>query len=108
MTPIELVQGQLDAYNAHDIDTFCTFFAEHVEVYDGLTQEVLFTGMEAFRARYTKTFSNPNLHCHLLNRIEQDQIIIDHEEVTGLSEEVVYAIAVYQISEQIIQKVTFY
>ena len=108
MTALELVQGQLDAYNAHDIDTFCTYFADNVTVRDGRTQECLFAGMEAFRERYQNTFSNPELHCHLLNRIEQDDIIIDHEEVTGIEEGLVYAIAAYQIENGLIQQVTFY
>ena len=108
MTALELVQGQLVAYNAHDLENFCTYFSETVAVIDGRTQEVLFTGMEAFRERYQTTFSNPKLHCHLLNRIEQDDIIIDHEEVSGISEEVVYAIAAYQIENGLIKQVTFY
>ena len=108
MTALELVQGQLTAYNAHDLKTFCTYFSEDVVVFDGRTQEVLFTGMEAFRGRYQTTFSNPKLHCHLLNRIEQDNIIIDHEEVSGISEEAVYAIAAYQIENGLIKQVTFY
>ena len=108
MTPIELVQGQLDAYNKHDLETFCTYFSEDVAVIDGRNQEQLFRGMTAFRERYEQTFSNPNLHCHLLNRIEQDDIVIDHEEVSGMAEELVYAIAVYRIENDKIQEVTFY
>ena len=64
--------------------------------------------MIAFRERYEQTFSNPNLHCHLLNRIEQDDIVIDHEEVSGMGEDLVYAIAVYRIDNGLIQEVTFY
>ena len=108
VTAIELVQGQLDAYNALNLQVFCTYFAEDVIVIDGRSQECLFSGMEAFRERYQRTFSNSELHCHLLNRIEQGDIVIDHEEVSGMGEELVYAIAVYQIENGRIQKVTFY
>ena len=108
MTALELVQGQLAAYNAHDLETFCTYFSEDVVVFDGRTQDILFTGMEAFRERYQNTFSNATLHCHLLNRIEQDNIIIDHEEVSGIAEGLVYAIAAYQIENGLIKQVTFY
>lgn len=107
MRPIELVEGQLKAYNAHDLETFCTYFSDDVEVYDGRTQEQLFKGMEAFKTRYQKTLSNPDLHCHLLKRIEQDDIIIDHEEVSGWGD-LKYAIAIYQIADGRIQKVTFF
>ena len=108
MTPLELVQGQLEAYNLHDIETFCRYFAEDIKVMDGRKSEVLFLGMEAFRERYQQTFSNPKLYCHLLNRIEQDDIVIDHEEVSGMGEDLVYAIAVYKIENDLIQEVTFY
>ena len=108
MTPIELVQGQLKAYNNRDLETFCTYFAEDVAVFDGRSQECIITGMAAFRERYQSTFSNPNLHCLLLNRIEQGDIIIDHEEVSGIAEELVYAIAVYRIENDVIQEVRFY
>ncbi len=108
MTPIDLVKGQLLAYNAHEVDLFCTYFANDVVVYDGRTHQVLFEGMEAFKERYTHTLSNPNLHCELLNRIEQGNIIIDHERVTGVEKGVVFAIAVYKIEDGKIQTVTFY
>ena len=108
MKAIELVQGQLDAYNNRNLETFCTYFSEDVAVFDGKSQECLFKGMSAFRERYKQTFSNPNLHCHLLNRIEQDDIVIDHEEVSGMAEDLVYAIAVYRINKGLIQEVTFY
>ena len=108
MKAIELVQGQLDAYNNRNLETFCTYFSEDVTVFDGRSQECLFKGMSAFRKRYEHTFSNPNLHCHLLNRIEQDDIVIDHEEVSGIAENLVYAIAIYRIDNGLIQEVTFY
>ena len=108
VTAIELVQGQLDAYNERNLELFCTYFAEDVVVMDGRSQERLFAGMDAFRERYQHTFSNSGLHCHLLNRIEQGDVVIDHEEVSGMGEELVYAIAIYQIDNGRIQKVTFY
>ena len=108
MTAIELVKGQLKAYNEHDLPAFISYFSNTVEVFDGRTQECLFRGMDAFRERYEHTLSNPDLHCTLLNRIEQDNIIIDHEEVSGMGEDLVFAIAIYQIENNKIQKVTFY
>jgi len=108
MTPLELVQGQLAAYNKHDLETFCQFFSDNVTVRDGCTNEVLFEGMPAFKERYAHTFSNPNLHCHLLNRIEQGAIVIDHERVEGLQNGAVFAIAVYEVQDSKIQVVRFY
>jgi hypothetical protein len=108
LSPEALAQGQLNAYNKHDINTFCTFFAEDVRVYDALTKQMLFQGMDAFRARYTKSFANPKLHCTLVNRIVHDNIVIDQEFVVGLGEDVVRAVAIYHVGEGCIKEVHFY
>ena len=108
MTPEQLAQGQLEAYNAHDLETFCRFFSEDIRVFDAHTGELLFSGKEAFRERYTKTLSNPKLHCTLVNRMVQENIVIDQESVVGLGEEVVHAIAIYHINDSAICEVHFY
>ena len=108
LSPEELIQGQLEAYNNHDIETFCTFFSEDILVFDALTKQVLFEGMENFRERYTKSFANPDLHCTLVNRMVQGEIVIDQESVVGLGEDIVQAIAIYHIKDGIIKEVHFY
>ena len=107
-TPEELAQGQLDAYNAHDIDAFCTFFAEDVRIYDAHTHTLLMEGMRQFRARYIKTFANEKLHCTLVNRMVQENIVIDQESVVGLGDEIVKAIAIYHTRDDLIREVHFY
>ena len=108
MTPEELAQGQLDAYNAHDLETFCSFFSDDIRVFDAHTGELLFSGKDDFRARYTKTLSNPKLHCTLVNRMVQENIVIDQESVVGLGDGVTHAIAIYHTNESAICEVHFY
>ena len=109
MTPIELVQGQLNAYNDRDLDRFCQYFAQDITVYDGRTGEVTMDGMDAFRERYAEVFTLKDLHCTLVNRMEHDDIIIDQESVVFRKEDpVVKAIAVYRVENGIIQEVRFY
>ena len=109
MKAIELVQGQLDAYNNRNIEQFCRYFASDIKVYDGRSGAVTMEGMEAFRARYTEVFELPDLHCTLVNRIEQDDIIIDQESVVFRKDEpLVKAIAVYRVEGEKIQEVRFY
>ena len=107
LSPEELAQGQLEAYNNHDIDTFCMFFSDTVQVYDAVTKEILFSGIQTFREKYTKSFANPELHCTLENRMIHDNIVIDQESVVGLGEEVVRAIAIYHTKDGLIQEVHF-
>ena len=107
-TPEQLAQGQLDAYNNRDIQTFCSFFAEDVAVYDAHDHRLIMEGIEQFRARYTQTFSNDKLHCTLVHRMVQDNIVIDQESVVGLGDETVTAIAIYHTHNGLIQEVHFY
>ena len=109
MTPIALVQGQLEAYNDRDLERFCGYFAQDITAYDGRTDEVIMDGMEAFRTRYAEVFSLPDLHCTLVNRMDHGDIIIDQESVVFRKEDpVVKAIAIYRIENGVIQEVRFY
>ena len=108
MTPLELVQGQLEAYNNRDIETFCTYFAQDVMVFEGRDRSLIMEGMSNFRERYTNTFSNEELYCQITHRIDMGDIIIDQELVMGFATEPVNAVAVYRIENNIIQEVTFY
>jgi len=107
-SPNELVQGQLEAYNARDLERFCSYFSADVRVYDAQTRELLFEGMTAFRERYTQTFANEQLHCHLVNRIVHNHVVIDQELVTGMQEEPVHAVAIYHTQDGWISEVLFY
>ena len=107
-SPVELAQGQLEAYNARDINRFCAFFSPDIQVYDAHTRTLLFAGMDAFRERYTQTFANPELLCTVTQRIVQGNIVIDKEEVHGFGDALKEAIAIYHTSENYIVEVHFY
>jgi hypothetical protein len=83
MNPIEApVQRQLDAYNAHDL--------------------------ERFLAEYTDRFTIPTLHARLVNRIVAGNIVVDHEDITGLAETNRTAVAVYEVVDGRIRTVWFF
>jgi uncharacterized protein (TIGR02246 family) len=76
-----LVQRQLDAYNAQDLDAYVACYASDVVV-AGLNGAVTETGREALRARYEKAFAAfPENKAHLKNRIAVGGTVIDHERV---------------------------
>ena len=106
--PESIAQGQLDAYNEHNLEKFCQFFADDVKVFDAHTKALMFEGMDAFRTRYKKTLANPHLHCTLINRMVHENIVIDQELVNGMGDEAVRAIAIYHIHNGQIQQVHFY
>jgi len=104
----KLVQEQLDAYNAGDIDAFLVPYDEEVEIYN-FPDQLAMKGHAQMRETYARLFSNvPELHCELVNRIVMNNTVIDQEHVTGLPNgETVDAIAVYKIDSGKIKQVYF-
>ena len=81
MTPLELVQGQFDAYEVQDLDSFCAFFADDVVVaeYGGA---VTGQGRAALHARYAKMFADfPLNRAELVSRMVIGATVIDHERI---------------------------
>lgn len=108
MTPVEIAQAQLDAYNAQDLDAYCGFFAEDVVVAD-LNGAVTTQGLEAYRARYAKAFADfPQNRAELLSRIVVGQTVIDHERVARRpGGETFEVAAIYTFADDKIARVDF-
>jgi hypothetical protein len=80
-TPVDLAQGQLDAYNVQDLDAYCSFFADDLIVAD-LNGQVTIQGLQAFRDKYAQVFADfPENRVELLNRIVLSNTVVDHEKV---------------------------
>jgi hypothetical protein len=107
--PAVAAQRQLDAYNARDIDAFVAAYAPEVTVRTFPSGDVLLVGREALRARYGVQFEQcPDLHGRLLSRTVHEGFAIDHEEVVGLHpDKLVYAVAMYEVRDDLIQNVWF-
>lgn len=81
MSAISVVQGQLDAYNARDIDGFMRFWADDCQ-YFGFPDHLLADGAAAIRDRHILRFQEPALFGKLIKRIDMGDLVIDHETVT--------------------------
>jgi hypothetical protein len=78
--PAAVVQRQLDAFNARDLDALLATYAEDAEMFQH-PMKLLASGEAAFRERYTARFQEPNLYASLLSRTVMGHIVVDHEEV---------------------------
>ena len=106
--PEEIVQRQLDYYNAKDLDNFCSTYTEDVLVKNLTDDSIILEGKPALRERYKGRFLNKNLFAELTNRMVIGNKVIDYEEITGLKEgSIVKAVAVYEIKNELISKVWF-
>jgi uncharacterized protein (TIGR02246 family) len=103
-----IVQAQLDAYNAQDLDAHCAHFADDVVVanYNG---DVVRTGMEAYRANYKKVFADfPKNRAVLLNRMTVRDTVVDHEHVDrGDGSAPFQVLAIYTFNGDKIARVDF-
>jgi putative hydrolase of HD superfamily len=80
-SPADVVQRQLDAYNAKDIQSLLAIYADDAELYEH-PSTLLAKGSSALRERFLVRFKEPNLHATLINRIATGDIVIDHESIT--------------------------
>ena len=109
MSPAEVVNAQLDAYNARDIDAFAATYAEDVCVYRMPHAKLVFRGKAQIVEQYGgKTFKSPGLHAQVLGRLVIGNKVIDHERAVGLRPEPVEVMVVYEVHDGLIQAVWFY
>jgi imidazolonepropionase-like amidohydrolase len=106
--PEWVVQEQLDAYNARDLERFLAVYAPDALLERQPTGEVLETG-DAMHATYAQLFSSsPELHCRVLHRTVLGPFVVDQELVTGLaSGPYLHALATYEVRDGLIRHVWF-
>lgn len=69
LSPDELVQVQLDAYNNRDIGAFLSTYSSDIKFYN-FPDKLTSLGKEKMRADFTRFFSNnPNLHLKVKKKI---------------------------------------
>lgn len=104
-TPNAVVQRQLDAYNARNLDALLATYAADARQYEH-PGTLLATGAAEMRARMAPRLAEPNLHARLLQRVVMGNIVIDHEEVTRTFPEGtgrVDMVAIYEVVDGKIQ-----
>jgi uncharacterized protein (TIGR02246 family) len=107
-TPAEVVQAQLDAYNAQNNEAFAAVFASDALVYHAVGDtEPRLKGRKSIRQRYADLFKQyPQNKSTLLCRIVQGDYVIDHEWITGREEET-RIVAIYEVRNGLITRCWF-
>lgn len=107
-TAFDIAQGQLDAYNAQDLDLYMTFFTEDCVIAD-LNGAVSSPHAAAIRERYSKAFAQfPQNRARLINRMIVGSTVVDHEEVERApGGERFEVIAIYTLRDGKIARVDF-
>ena len=106
-TPLSLVQRQLNAFNARNIDAFLEPYSDSVELYN-FPAKLISKGKDAMKKSYGAFFKNtPQLHCEIKSRIIEGNYIIDKESLSGVGKKREEGTAIYYIIKGKIEKVYF-
>ena len=108
MSAVDVVQRQLDTYNARDLEAFLATYAPDCVICD-LNGAVTQNGIGDIRARYAALFAQyPENKARLVNRMALGDVVIDHEEVVrGPNGPRLEAIAIYTVKNGQIARVDF-
>lgn len=104
-----MVQAQLDAYNAKDIEALLRTYAPDAEQYT-LHGELLAKGSEQMRVRFLSRFAEPDLHARLLSRVVVGTVVVDSELITRNFPEgrgSLEMLCIYEVADGLIQKASF-
>ncbi len=104
--PVSIVQRQLDAYNAREIDALLATYAADVQHFE-FPSTLVASGAAQVRERLAVRLQEPNLHAKLVNRIKMGSIVIDHELVSRTFPEgtgTVEMVAMYEVRGDTIAK----
>ena len=105
--PENVVQRQLDAYNAQNLPAFAATYSDSIEIFRFPGKPTL-TGKASLEKSYGELFRKyPNNKAAVLNRIVQGNHVIDQEKVTGRGDRETQATAIYEVKNGLIRRVWF-
>ena len=108
LPPEQVVQENVDFYNAKDIDGFMTSFSEDIALYNFSNPLPSLVGLEKIREFYGELFQlSPQLYSSIIKRITFDNKVIDHESIVGRkgSKEIVELVLIYEVKKDKICKI---
>jgi hypothetical protein len=104
-----IVQRQLEAYNARDIDAFMAMWASDAQYFEH-PSKLLASGASEIRARHIVRFKESNLFGQLIKRMVVGNKVVDQEVVTRTFPEGtgrIDVIAIYEVKEDKIANAWF-
>ena len=107
--PQAVVQRQLDAFNARDLDALMATYADDIRMFEHPSTPIA-TGAAAVRERQAIRLQEPNLHAALVNRMVMGSMVVDQEVVTRTFPEGagrIELIAIYEVQTGKIAKAWF-
>lgn len=102
-SPVAVVQRQLDAYNARDLERFLAEFHDDIQAFRLPATAPALSGKAAFGRFYaTERFNRPALRATLVNRMALGNKVIDHERIVGVGDRPLEMAVVYEVVDGLI------
>jgi hypothetical protein len=106
--PTDVVQAQVDAFNARDAEAFTACYHVDARVL-GADGDVMVEGTDAIHGLYAQVFGqSPELRVDIANRIAVGDWVVDEEVASGFVFEgfptELHAVVVYQVRDDLIAR----
>ncbi|MCC1483526.1 nuclear transport factor 2 family protein [Winogradskyella immobilis] len=106
VSPEQIVQEQVEAYNNRDLDAFMATYSDNV-VINYFPEKIRYENKAKMRERFVNYFkTTPDLNCTIKNRMVLGNKVIDEEYILA-NGEYRSAVAIYEVNGGKITKVTF-
>ena len=108
--PATVVQAQVDAYNAHDVELFASCYSSDIKMYDLWDETTYIVGKKDLLENYQFLKTAPEEFKVIIEkRMVNGPIVIDYERLTGLSDgrENRLVFAMYEVRDGKIKNVWF-
>lgn len=105
LSPLEVVNKRMAAYNQHDTTAFLATYSDTVQIYT-YPDKQLAGGKAHLRLIFEPMFSEGNIEVKIHQQIEKDSYVINHETVTYAGKSTDY-VSIYKVVDGLIVEVRF-
>ncbi len=105
MSPLEIVNRRMEAYNNHKLTEFLANYADDIKIYD-YPDNKIGSGKEHLKSIFEPMFEKKSVYVKIHNQIAKDRYVINHETVSYSDKDTEY-VSIYEVRNQLIQSVRF-
>lgn len=103
--PEKVVERQLAAYNAHDLDAFAATYARHARI--ERREGAVIRGRDALMAAYADLFSTARCRAETVARLIEGSWVVDRSIAHGIADDPIKILVAYRVREGLIDRVHF-
>jgi len=105
VSPLEIVNRRMQAFNEHNLEDFLALYAESIEIYT-YPDVLVGRGKDHLRSLFEPMFNQKFVHADIHHQIAKDSFVISHETVSYEDGDTEY-VSIWKVSNGLIQNVRF-